>query len=621
MNAVAARLIARLLLIQLTVGAVTEAFVIAFAPRLLLLDMPVMLGSLSLAAYVAAAMVVWEVAATLVLTRKLRPVLRALAVGSAAVEPADLLALYALPARLTTLDVMMGALVMSTTLLTPFRPPTNDLYTQIALVFLTMTIVSAAALPLYIMLRGSVARVLELAPRGAASAALAMLDVRRSSRVQNRLLAAVAGPVAFVALGASLLVYAHARAFDTAARESDAAELARGAFELVNGDGAGLKEAIDVAKQHGFRGTLERDPSTFTSQHTEEGETILTVPLDNGHAVLRFPTTKLSPVTGVYILLAFVASALAGILGARLGAAFGADVVLATREVRHTGVADVIRGTRVQREARFVSVIALMHAIDELGGVFREFAAAQEKSIVARAAAERMRGLFLASISHDLKGPLNSILGFAELVRRSPLTEGQLESLAIIEQRGRELLTLIQTILDSARAEANELALSPELTMVGDVVMSAVLEARELAVGASVDIVGEIQPGVPRLYVDPLRIIQALTAVIMSAVRFTDKGTVHVRATLPADADRLRIDVESSGRGVPSAELEKIFEAFKYADRARRMGSLGLGLSLARSILELHGGTVEVEEAVGGGATFHVWLPSSSGAWMRLPTS
>ena len=87
---------------------------------------------------------------------------------------------------------------------------------------------------------------------------------------------------------------------------------------------------------------------------------------------------------------------------------------------------------------------------------------------------------------------------------------------------------------------------------------------------------------------------------------------------MPANADRLRIDVESSGRGVPSAELEKIFEAFKYADRARRMGGLGLGLSLARSILELHGGTVEVEEMTGGGAMFHVWLPTSAGSGARV---
>ena len=228
-----------------------------------------------------------------------------------------------------------------------------------------------------------------------------------------------------------------------------------------------------------------------------------------------------------------------------------------------------------------------------------------------------MRGLFLASISHDLKGPLNSILGFAELVRRSPLTDGQLESLAIIEQRGRELLTLIQTILDSARVEAGELTIAAEMTMVGDVVMSGVLEARDLAVGTGVDIVGEIQPGVPRLHVDPLRVIQALTAVIMSAVRFTDKGTVYVRATMPETGDRLRIDVEGSGRGVASAELEKIFEAFKYADRARRMGSLGLGLSLARSILELHGGSVEVEQVSNGGVMFHVWLPTAPPS-MRL---
>ena len=618
MHAIAARLVARLILIQLAVGFVTEVFVIAFAPRLLLLDTAVMFGSLALAVWVAGAMIILELVITFLFTRKLRPVLRALAVGSPEVEPGDLLALYALPARLTTLDAMAAGIITSISLVSGFRPSTNDLYTQIALVFLTMTIVSAAALPLYIMLRVSVARVLELAPAASAAAALEMLDVRSKSRVQNRLLAAVAGPVAFVALGASLLVYAHARAFDTAARESDAAELARGAFEQISGDAAGLKEAVDEARMHGFVVALDRDPAVFRSVHTDVGETILTVPLDNGHAVVRFPTTKLSPVTGIYMLLAFVASALAGILGARLGAAFGADVALATREVKQTGVADVIRGTRVQREARFFSVIALLHAIDELGGVFREFAAAQEKSIIARAATERMRGLFLASISHDLKGPLNSILGFAELVRRSPLSDGQVESLAIIEQRGRELLTLIQTILDSARVEANELSLAPELTMVGDVVMSAVLEARDLAVGTNVDIVGEIQPGVPKLMVDPLRTIQALTAVIMSAVRFTDKGTIFVRATLPANADRLRIDVESSGRGVPSAELEKIFEAFKYADRARRMGSLGLGLSLARSILELHGGSVEVEEMTGGGATFHVWLPASPN-WSRPP--
>ncbi len=620
MNRIAVRLVARLILLQLAVGLATAVFIFAFAPRLLLLDTSVLLGSLPLALWIAAIMIVWDIAATLLAAQPVRSALRALAVGTAAVDPSDLVRLYALPARLTVRDVIAASVVSAATLFAPVRPATNDPYTQLALVLLTMTMVCAAALPLYIMLRTSVTRVLELAPQAAATAALEMIDLHSASRVRSRLLASVAGPVAFVALGASLLVYAHARAFDATAREADAAELARAVFDQVNGDLSGRTEAAEEVEARGIRVSFDRDQTAFSKVHTEDGDTVLTVPLDAGHAVLRFATTRQSPVTGVYLFLAFVACALASILGGRLGHAFTSDLLIATREVRATGVQDVIRGTRMTREPRFQSVASLLDAIDELGGVFREFAAAQEKSIVARAAAERMRGLFLASISHDLKGPLNSILGFAELVRRSRLTEGQEESLAIIEQRGRELLMLISTILDSARAEANELELAPELTMVGDVVMSAVLDAKELAVGTEVEIVAEIQPGVPRLFVDSTRIIQAITAVIMSAVRFSDKGQVRVRAAIPGDvANKLRVDVESAGRGVPKEELEKVFEAFEYADRARRMGSLGLGLSLAKSIVELHGGTIEVEEMTGGGAGFHVLLPTADTgtAWKK----
>jgi signal transduction histidine kinase len=268
-----------------------------------------------------------------------------------------------------------------------------------------------------------------------------------------------------------------------------------------------------------------------------------------------------------------------------------------------------MRGTIILHEARFANVTELLEAVDSLGGVFREFAGAQQRSIDAREATERMRGLLLASMSHDLKAPLNAVLGFAELVGRNPLTEPQKESLAIIEQRGRELLMLIDTILDSARVEAGELEVSPEPTHVGDVVMSSVLEARDLAVGTDVQIQGEIQPGMPTLLVDGTRIVQALTAVVMTAARFTDKGVVPVRATLPDTGERLRIEVETSGEGLPVGEREKIFDAFKSAESARRHGGLGLGLQLARSILEIHGGTIEVDNTDRGGMVFRIWLP------------
>jgi len=220
-----------------------------------------------------------------------------------------------------------------------------------------------------------------------------------------------------------------------------------------------------------------------------------------------------------------------------------------------------------------------------------------------------MRGLLLASMSHDLKAPLNAVLGFAELVGRNPLSDAQQESLAIIEQRGRELLMLIDTILDSARVEAGELEVTPESTHVGDVVMSSVLEARDLAVGTDVQITGEIQPGMPTLLVDGTRLVQALTAVVMTAARFSDKGVVSVRATLPDKGDRLRIEVETSGEGLPVGEREKIFDAFKSAESARRHGALGLGLQLARSILEIHGGNIEIDNTDRGGMAFRVWLP------------
>lgn len=334
------------------------------------------------------------------------------------------------------------------------------------------------------------------------------------------------------------------------------------------------------------------------------------MPLGGTHAIVRFQTVHASAGVAAYLALSLVAIAIAALLGWRIGRAFAEDVALATRELGTTGVAEVIRGVRIQGDARFQSVAALMRAADQLGGVFRQFASAQQRAIDARAATERMRGLFFASMSHDLKTPLNAILGFADLVSRGRLSEGQRESVAIIEQRGRELLYLIETILDSARVEAGELTVSPEPVRVGDVVMRAVLAARELTLEAHATISGEIRPGVPRIRVDPPRLIQALTAIILVAARFAERGHVVVRALAPEPGQQLRVDVVVTGLGVAAADCEKIFDSFKHADRARRHGSLGLGPSLARAIVELHGGRVDVATTGSGGTVFHVWIPT-----------
>lgn len=614
MSSLAARLVMRLVVLQLAAKVVAFTLTAAFAPRVLLLEPAFEAPSIAVVLVLGFFSASFSTAFTLVTLRRLEPKLRGVSVGTASLDPGDVLSLYAAPSRLATASVVFDFVVSLATLVPWLRPQAIDTFTETALVLLLLTMVSTAALPAYVTMRASVARVLELIPPRTSQDALRLLGRRALGRVKNRFVAAVAAPVAFVALGASLLVDAHARSYDRQTRAADVTQMAQAVFEpLEDGDVRGRADAMEAALALGFR--VHIDPQYAGERQVrygDEGETQVTVPIRPGAALIRFGTTRLSAVTVVYALLAFVAISLAGILGTRIGAAFESDLALAMREVRRAGVAEVMRGTIILHEARFDIVRSLLQAIDALGGIFREFASAQQRAIEAREATERMRGLLLASMSHDLKAPLNAVLGFTELVRRNPLTEAQLESLAIIEQRGRELLVLIDTILDSARVEAGELEVSPEATHVGDLVMSAVLEARDLAVGTETQIKGEIQPGMPTLLVDGTRIVQALTAVVMTAARFSDKGIVPVRATLPDKGDRLRVEVETSGEGLPVAEREKIFDAFKSAESARRHGGLGLGLQLARSIVEIHAGTIEIDNTDRGGMVFRVWLPVSN---------
>ncbi|MBX3214365.1 MAG: hypothetical protein KF850_20185 [Labilithrix sp.] len=612
---IAGQLLWRMLAIQAATHVVAFLLGAVFAPRVLLLEPQSADASLSVILTMGLFAAALSAGLTVIVLKRVRPLLGALEVGSASGDPEHVLALYDAPSILSLANVAFAGVVSLATLIPALRPQAIDTYTQLALVLLVLTLVSTATLPAYVLMRAQVARTLELVAPAVAEEGLRRLGGEVLGRLRKRYVAAVALPVALVALGASLLADAHARAFDKEARAKDAVDIAHAAFESLGTGGpddvAGRAEAIEAAAALGFHvQVVPAHDGVETLRQGDEGETQVTVPLQPGAALVRFGTTRLSAAFAAYLLLAMAAVGLVAILGTRAAAFFDADVALATREVRRAGVAEVMRGTIILHEARFSTVSELLEAIDALGGIFREFASAQRRAIDAREATERMRGLLLASMSHDLKAPLNAVLGFTELVRRNPLTKEQHESLAIIEQRGRELLVLIDTILDSARVEAGELEVSPEATHVGDVVMSSVLEARDLAVGSEVQIMGEIQPGIPTLLIDGTRIVQALTAVVMTAARFSDKGIVPVRATLPADQGaRLRIEVETSGEGLPVAEREKIFDAFKSAESARRQGGLGLGLQLARSIVEIHGGSIEVDNTDHGGMVFRVWLP------------
>jgi signal transduction histidine kinase len=502
----------------------------------------------------------------------------------------DLLRLFAVPSRIAYARVALAVVFGSATLLA--RPEGVDTYTQGALILLNLTLVTTATLPLYVASRAAVAQALELAPNAAAREALALLvRMNRATRVRRRFLVALAAPVTLVAVGASLLVYAHARAADRAARQADATSFASGTLDLVEGRDDGRIAALAKGRELGFAADIKREGESFAAP---EGESV--VELEDGYALVRFEPSGPGLATAVWTFASLIAVALAALAGARIGALLSRDVVLATREVEATGIVDVLRGSRVYREAYFQSVRSLTSAIDELANVFREFAAAQERAIVARAAAERMRALLLATMSHDLKGPLNAILGFAALLERGRLTEGQRESVLIIHQRGRELLYLIQSVLDAARIEAGPIDLAKHEAPSADIVMAAALDAQDLLQGSGREVIVESAPDVPVLEVDSARVVQAIVSLVHAASRMAEKGPITIRAER-GPGGSLRVFVDAEAPMLSPEESAQIAEADTTVSvrlAGRRPMSLALGITIARAILEAHGGSLAV---------------------------
>ncbi len=613
MSPVAARFPTRLLLVQLGVHLIGTLIVFAFAPRVLLLDRETVDACFYAGASASFAQGIAVTLITFVYARPIRGALMLLRTQSPGVTATDVTRIYSMPTRLVFTSGG-AALVIAALTYTPLSLlSTLDLYTHSAIILFALTLGSAALVPSFVMMRSEARKVLELVPPDLAREATRKVSAMplAPGRVRLRFLIAVVAPVGFVAIGASLLVYAHNRAAVSASRELTAALVSRVAFEPVTGDDdVGTRSVMQALGDLGYRVALG-PPADGAPRvvHGDDGDAQVRTPVADKSVLLAFSAPPLSAMLWGYVMLTLLATAAAGLLGDRFGATFQADVMLATREIRTAGIAQVMQGTRIFGEARFRNVAELLSVVDALGSVFRSFAVTQVRATETREATERMRGLFLAAMSHDLKGPLNAVLGFAELVQRSPLTAAQQESIAIIEQRGRELLMLIQTILDSALAEAGELDISPEWTMVGDVVMSAVLDTRELIAGSDVQIQAEIQPGIPKLLLDTTRGVQALTSIILTSARLADRGVVSVRATMPDEADRLRIEIESPANNLRTEERDKMFEAFKHVGSARKHGALGLGLSLARAIVEMHKGSIEVELSGGGGAVFRMWLP------------
>jgi signal transduction histidine kinase len=261
----------------------------------------------------------------------------------------------------------------------------------------------------------------------------------------------------------------------------------------------------------------------------------------------------------------------------------------------------------------------LASALSELASRFAQMSSKEREGRIAMEQVQKLRTQFLASMSHDLRSPLNSIVGFATLIEsgaEGPVTAEQRESIQMITRSARDLLRLISNILDSARLEAGRLRLRRTLTPSGEILAQAVTEGRRLIGDRPLTIETELTAALPVVYVDQDRIVQALVGLFSHAIDAMHEGTIRLAARIangppgPA-AQHLRIDVTDSGRGIRDTDQETLFEAFRELQEpsGRRIGGLGLGLSVARELVRAHGGDIWFETEPGRGTTFSVAIP------------
>ncbi len=590
------------------------AVVALLAPELLLLRAPQYLAALS--------SLFWSVLAGEALglihawwsLRRHRYLLRALTLGSGAVEPFQVEALSRELWRVTV-GWVAPAVVALGLVASVLRPPTIDLTTGISLGLMGIVIVATATLPFYVVLRASFARALELV-----SPHITREVVREAARhrvprrrLARQLIAAVATPVAFVSLGAALIANAHLRRADERARYETARALARSAFEAGPGvvQGAGLADAREQAELLGFNSSISAFPHEYSVTRGDEGISVLTTPLDEGSATLRFSGSTVSVLSVRSLVVALLAVGIAAGLGIALARTLRRDLRVATKGVRELTAGALSTGTRYVRRARFRAVGRLALAIERLAVRFRVFARAQKRAIEAREAATRMRGLFFASVSHDLKSPLNAILGFTEVVRQTEdLSPGQLESLNLIDRSGRELLALIETILDAARVEAGQLDLVRDNITIPDLFEQSIEKGRDLGGHADIAVVGEIPGHLPKLQIDRVRITRALATFVGHAMRTAEESPIRLRATAD-DHDVVDIEVSVPSQRFSAAQLESLLDPSGSPGTAEHRG-LALGLSLARNVIGFHQGTVRVEDRGAKGTAFCVHLPTGA---------
>jgi len=226
--------------------------------------------------------------------------------------------------------------------------------------------------------------------------------------------------------------------------------------------------------------------------------------------------------------------------------------------------------------------------------------------------ANRAKGEFIATVSHEIRTPLNGIIGMSELLGRTVLDRRQDEYVSTIRKAGETLLGIINNVLDWSKIEAERVDLESipfdPREVAARVHAAFAYRAQDKGLAFALEVEGD---PAERYLGDPLRIEQVLVNLVGNALKFTDKGSVTLKVTVPDRGGGLRFQITDTGIGIPADKLPDLFTPFTQADQstARRYGGTGLGLSISKRLVEAMGGFLDVESGPGKGSTFAFSLP------------
>jgi signal transduction histidine kinase/CheY-like chemotaxis protein len=307
--------------------------------------------------------------------------------------------------------------------------------------------------------------------------------------------------------------------------------------------------------------------------------------------------------------IVLVGGALAGVLG--WAATVGLLTVTEWSLYSYRQMRDMIEDARQQRLELKQVQADLMQANRELARMTDRLKAMNRLAEEARRAKEQ----FVANVSHELRTPLNMIIGFSEMITQAPQVYGSrlppalLADITAIQRNSQHLAKLVDDVLDLSQIDGGRMTLIKDWISLPEIVHEAVTAVRALYETKGLDLAVHLADDLPALYCDGTRVRQVILNLLSNAGRLTERGGVTVQAR--REGERVVVSVTDTGPGIADGDRDRLFEPFQQLDASirRRHGGSGLGLSISKQFVEMHGGKMWLESVVGRGTTFYFTLP------------